>query len=546
MIHLIRPFVILILLLNPFFTIIPAVAQGAHTSTSNEYEVVVIGGGISGLATVNALAEKGIKNVLLLEKENRFGGKIWTERSTQDSINSYYERGAELVNTSDTELIDLIQSLGLSLTERRFKHESRNEILLFKERFLGTDGKIIEGNLRAYSFLELLAKMHEFPQDIKVLDILNQLQIEREKSSASKSEKINSKLRSLTAESILESGLYTKSFFSALIQSEFGVSLNQINAEVLLDYVKLSKLEDSGLRANYSLEIIPSSDEKFRVTNGTDTIITALYKKYQNQVKLNSQIEGVEQLSPAEFKITIKTNSLQPDIIKAQHVVFAVPAYELSKINISSPHLSSERIQQAAALPFAHNAKIFLTFKNKFWDKSYKNNPHSFAGAGMLESGIQFWDTTENQKHSKEGIITLYPGKWPLKAADQNSRLQQILSDLNRVPGLENLEQYLVKVDVHNWQKSYAGVFNSFYSKSPILFAEKLPANIYFVGSDKDNDLNGRISEFYGYMNGAVRTALRATNDILKNSARSLHPRIKNINPKVKKIGCAPLFLGTG
>ncbi|MDP7653366.1 MAG: FAD-dependent oxidoreductase, partial [Candidatus Marinimicrobia bacterium] len=38
-----------------------------------DYEVVIIGAGVVGLAVARGLAEKGIKSVLIIEKEEAFG-----------------------------------------------------------------------------------------------------------------------------------------------------------------------------------------------------------------------------------------------------------------------------------------------------------------------------------------------------------------------------------------------------------------------------------------------------------------------------------------
>jgi monoamine oxidase len=46
----------------------------------SKFEVIIIGGGISGLAAANELIKSGIKNVLVLEGNDRLGGRINTVR----------------------------------------------------------------------------------------------------------------------------------------------------------------------------------------------------------------------------------------------------------------------------------------------------------------------------------------------------------------------------------------------------------------------------------------------------------------------------------
>ena len=46
----------------------------------SEFEVTIIGGGISGLAAANELIKSGIKNVLILEGNDRLGGRVHSVR----------------------------------------------------------------------------------------------------------------------------------------------------------------------------------------------------------------------------------------------------------------------------------------------------------------------------------------------------------------------------------------------------------------------------------------------------------------------------------
>lgn len=41
-------------------------------------QVIIIGGGISGLAAANTLIENGITNIIILEAQNRLGGRIFS------------------------------------------------------------------------------------------------------------------------------------------------------------------------------------------------------------------------------------------------------------------------------------------------------------------------------------------------------------------------------------------------------------------------------------------------------------------------------------
>ena len=84
-----------------------------ETETSFDADVLVIGAGMAGLTAARALAEAGLR-VLVLEAQNRVGGRILTERVGDQVI----ELGAEFVHGRPPELLALIEEAGLTLTER--------------------------------------------------------------------------------------------------------------------------------------------------------------------------------------------------------------------------------------------------------------------------------------------------------------------------------------------------------------------------------------------------------------------------------------------
>lgn len=53
-------------------------------------KVIVIGAGASGIAAATRLYERGIKNILVLEAENRIGGRVHTVDLPFGKIFDYY------------------------------------------------------------------------------------------------------------------------------------------------------------------------------------------------------------------------------------------------------------------------------------------------------------------------------------------------------------------------------------------------------------------------------------------------------------------------
>lgn len=54
-------------------------------------DVIIIGAGISGVAAATRLFERGISNILVLEAENRIGGRIHTYKLPDGEFSNFDE-----------------------------------------------------------------------------------------------------------------------------------------------------------------------------------------------------------------------------------------------------------------------------------------------------------------------------------------------------------------------------------------------------------------------------------------------------------------------
>ena len=80
--------------------------------TSNNYDYIIVGGGISGLFLALKLSDIPNFKVLLIEKNSGLGGRIHTYETKK--YNMKWEAGAARFNKKHTKLISLIKELGLS------------------------------------------------------------------------------------------------------------------------------------------------------------------------------------------------------------------------------------------------------------------------------------------------------------------------------------------------------------------------------------------------------------------------------------------------
>jgi phytoene dehydrogenase-like protein len=87
--------------------------SASNSIMSERNDVVVVGAGMAGLTAARALAEAGLK-VLLLEAQKRIGGRILTQHIEGEAV----ELGAEFIHGRPPELWALIEEAGLETYER--------------------------------------------------------------------------------------------------------------------------------------------------------------------------------------------------------------------------------------------------------------------------------------------------------------------------------------------------------------------------------------------------------------------------------------------
>ena len=75
------------------------------------YDIIIIGGGISGLNTALNLSKN--KKVLLCEKNNSFGGRIYTDKFLINKEKYSLEAGAGRISKSHKQMINLIKKMNL-------------------------------------------------------------------------------------------------------------------------------------------------------------------------------------------------------------------------------------------------------------------------------------------------------------------------------------------------------------------------------------------------------------------------------------------------
>jgi monoamine oxidase len=295
-----------LLFLTP--TLLASCEKENENVNSNEKTVVVIGGGISGLAAAKKLKEKGF-TVIVLEAQEKVGGRIRTDRS----LGVAFDEGASWIHGPIGNPITSLASQAGANT------------------FLTSDDsvEVFNTNGTAYSDTVLTNTENQFKSALNA---------------------------------VRSGGTQTKSF-QTVFNSLYPTQAN----DKLWKYMLSAYLEfDTGGDISKLSSKFFDDDEAY---SGADLIITNGYDKITDylttglDIRLNTRVSSINY---ANAKVGIIANGNK---IEADYVVVSVPLGVLKNNAISfSPALPTNKINAISNTNIGNVNKFLLVWNTPFWD----------------------------------------------------------------------------------------------------------------------------------------------------------------------------------
>ena len=295
-----------LILMTP--TLLASCSKDDESISPNGKTVVVIGGGISGLAAAKKLKEKGF-TVIVLEAQEKVGGRMRTDRS----LGIAFDEGASWIHGPSGNPITSLASKSGANT------------------FLTSDDnvEIFDTNGTAYSDTFLTSSENQF----------------------------NSALNA-----VRNTGTQTQSF-----QSVFNTLYPTQANDRLWKYMLSAFLEfNTGGDISKLSSKFFDDDKEF---NGDDIIITNGYDKVTDfiakglDIRLNTRVTGINY---SNIKVNITANGSN---IEADYVVVSVPLGVLKNNTITfTPTLSANKINAITNTNIGNVNKFLLVWTTPFWD----------------------------------------------------------------------------------------------------------------------------------------------------------------------------------
>ncbi|XP_012783233.2 amine oxidase [flavin-containing] A [Ochotona princeps] len=447
------------------------------------FDVVVIGGGISGLAAAKLLSEYDI-NVLVLEARDRVGGRTYTVRNEQ--VN-YVDVGGAYVGPTQNRILRLSKELGIetykvNISERLVQYV-KGKIYPFRGAFPPVWNPIayLDYN-NLWRTMDNMGK--EIPADAPW-----------QAPHADEWDK-------MTMKELIDKICWTKTarhFAYLFVNINVTSEPHEVSALWFLWYVK----QCGGTTRIFS---VTNGGQERKFLGGSGQISEKIMELLGDRVKLNRPVTYVDQTND-----NIIVETLNHETYECKYVISAIPPILTAKIHFK-PELPSERNQLIQRLPMGAVIKCMMYYKEAFWRKK------DYCGCMLIEDeDAPIAITLDDTK--PDGSVPAIMGFILARKADRLAKLhkeirkRKICELYAKVLGSEEA-LHPVHYEEKNWcEEQYSGGCYTAYFPPGIMsqygrVIRQPVGRIYFAGTET-------ATQWSGYMEGAVEAGERAAREIL-------------------------------
>lgn len=453
---------------------------GPHRKSRSEVQVAIIGAGIAGLNAAHHLRKSGIK-ARIFEASDRAGGRCHSARDLL-AHGLVTELGGEFLDSTHVDMLSLANEFQLEVYDCKGPAESHLvEAYYFGER-LYSNSQIVD---QFRPLAEVLAK------DAALL--------------AAWTDKASPEIVALDNISLAEylDRLQVRGWLRDLITvayvTEYGLDADQQSA---LNLVGLISTDMS----NNEFDLYGSSDERYKVRGGNQSVPNALAARLEEQINYGHVLEAISETANGH-RLTFQANGAVRDI-QADAVIIAIPFSILRSVALP-PSFSPEKMKAIKELGYGTNSKTLIGYNSRSWrDLGYSGN---FFSGTQFQSG---WDNSRAQAGTNGGLTIFLGGKLGLE--NNTSSCEEYSK--KALPWLGRLfascdRDFNGKISRFHWP-SYPYSLGSYsvYKTgqwTTLSGLERQPVgNILFAGEHCSEN-------FQGFMNGAAESGRVAAEDLL-------------------------------
>jgi monoamine oxidase len=469
-----------------------AARGSSKASTGVKPTVAIIGGGMTGLTAALYLQEEGIASTIY-EASHRASGRMFTARNqVGQGLNT--ELGGEFIDSSNEDLLQLVAAFKLQLLDLEDPALIRHSYFVHGRH--RTEHDVVE------SFGHIIQQLKKDAASVNTTSDGKPVKL------GYKNHSIGFELDHVSIDEYLDSlgcegWLHT--MLSAAYTTEYGLDTGDQSALNLLTLIGTDI-------SNGKFSIFGTSDERYRIEGGNDTLTMAMEKHLETGIEFEHRLESIKSRG-AGFTLTFGRAGAASREINADIVIMTIPFSVLRTIDIKLeiPEIKRRSIDE---LGYGTNAKIIAGFTGAPW-RTLGLSGYTFTD----ESFMTGWESAHIPETESSAYTLLIGGQAGVDSRDGTARYQmdKFLPGIERAyPGASLA--YANTAIRHHWPSNpYAlGCYASYKvgQWTEIGGAESEPiGNLFFAGEHCSYD-------FQGFMNGAVQTGKSVATLITKLAKR--------------------------
>lgn len=433
------------------------------SSEAQQPDVLILGAGIAGLAAARALAERGLR-VLILEARGRVGGRIHTLQTAEGVV----ELGAEFVHGRAPELWALIEEAGAKTAER--------DGAMLRESW---DGELCEDEgMEDGGLFDPLGQLTDLQEDMSFADWLETSEVSEEQRPA---------LRG-----------YVEGFNAA--------DANRISA--------------ISLGVQQKAEAAIEGERAWHIIGGYSQLTTYLANQVREmggEIRLNCTVQSV--LWGVE-KVTVETNA---GVFRAPQCIVTLPLGVLQQANREGGVRFDPEpyaLEHARRLAMGAAERFTMVFRERWWEKSARLDQRALRSMSFLFTPQHMppvWWTAHPEPEALPKLTGWAGGsrahKLGGRSAEELGRAG--CGELARVFALpeEAVRDTLIATHRHDWSQdplsrgaySYIGAGAI---DAPGAMTKPEAGTLFFAGEHTD------ITGHWGTVHAALRSGLRAATQV--------------------------------
>lgn len=446
----------------------------------DKLDVIIIGGGFSGLAAARILHQQG-KKFLLIEARDRLGGRTHTRRLDDGS---YVDIGGQWIGPTQDRMYSLCKEYNVKWYET---YNQGKNIIDLNQVIKTYTGLIPKMDVTSLINIDLLLK--------KLDRLARSISVEKPWDNHQAS-----KWDSISLDVFVRKNCYTKNCYKVVragLETVYACELNEVSLLHALFYIR------SGTNLNTLLSIKDGA-QQHRIKGGMQALTDRLAETLMLSIRLNS---AVKQIVQHDNSVIVMGEGFS---CEARQAIVAIPPALIKAIDFQ-PSLPLHKSQLLDKMSMGIVGKVFGIYEKPFW------RAKGFSGQVVADELSPFQTFFDSSPADGEyGVLLAFciaNRARDFFSKDEASRKQIALNSFERYFGREasNPKHY----SDHCWaDESWSrGCYAAIYPTGAWTnFQGELSkpfGRIHWAGTETSD-------VWYGYIEGAVRAGERAANEVVK------------------------------